>query len=352
MAPSKKHNSGKGVNKASAQGARKIPVQSALRPSPSNAPSLGAAYNAEVIRDAVPVSFRRPAPEAGTSGGGASSSSAARVYSQQGLPPEVTTGETSLEILREASKTSHLANEDLEEVQRFYYISEIPTFLPEETGTDSFVSSSPYWSVSLEMLRMGMRLPATHFVNDFLSRINRAPGQILPWGWFCLTAFQVACIRAEIFPSFELFLFMFGVCFKGALVQIFPFEERNFISGDPIRGSISRHLEAWFLVGSGSFDKKVPQDFVISGNAPRGDDFPCDINEYIRLRSCFPERVEKGVFLDEGLLAKAYVSPSPYPEGLMGKLFLNHHLPSLLSLSSFNKMFGFRRGSVPAGMPY
>ena len=149
----------------SQQGFGKSPAQGAFRPS-SNAPVSGAAYDAVVIRDAVPVSFRLPAPEAEMSGGGGSSSGASGVSSQQRPPPKVMTGETSLEILRVASKTSYLTNEDLEEVQRFYHIPEIPIFLPEETN--SFVSYSPYWSVSLEMFRMGMRLPATPFVNDFL----------------------------------------------------------------------------------------------------------------------------------------------------------------------------------------
>ena len=142
------------------------------------------------------------------------------------------------------------------------------------------------------MLRMGLRLPASVFVSSFLKAINRAPHQLMPWGWFCLTAFQVACSRANIIPTVDLFLFLFVVEFKGAAVSIYSQPGRKFTEGSPPKHNKSRWFDTWFLVGEGCFEDAVPRDFVTTGREPTGVVSYDVAFEASQVLSCFPYKVK------------------------------------------------------------
>ena len=95
-----------------------------------------------------------------------------------------------------------------------------------------------------------------------------------------------------------------------------------------------RWFDTWFLVGGGCFGDAVPRDFITTGREPTGVVSPEVAFEASQVLSCFPHRVRKAVFVDEELLAKAYISPVPYPEGHIGKFSLrvsvSHNTPSLI----------------------
>ena len=70
-----------------------------------------------------------------------------------------------------ASKTPRLKRRDLKTLSQFYHFHEdVTAILPRVK--DSYVTPSPYWVVNAEMLRLGLRLPASVFVSDFLIAIN------------------------------------------------------------------------------------------------------------------------------------------------------------------------------------
>ena len=238
--------SGKKTSRAPAQGeARKGVSRERSRVVPSNA---------LVIRDAVPVSSRPPS-QGMEENSGAPSYSAMEASNRRGLvqdrPAEPPLSDDKiLTFYRLASKTPRLKKRDLKTLSKFYHFHEdVAAILPR--AKDSYVTPSPFWVVNAEMLRMGLRLPASVFVSSFLKAINRAPHQLMPWGWFCLTAFQVACSRANIIPTVDLFLFLFVVEFKGAAVSIYSQPGRKFTEGSPPKHNKSRWFDTWFLVLEG-----------------------------------------------------------------------------------------------------
>lgn len=312
-------------NPKSGKKAKRGPSQGEARRGASQGRSRVVPLNAPVIRDAVPVSFRPPAQgvEVDVDNLPLSASMASNRRRGSQITPAGPSQPPLLEdrmltFYRLASKAPRLKKGDLRKVCQFYHVPEdVHTELP--TAKVSYLEPSPFWVVSAEMLRMGLRLPASVFVNNFLKAINRAPQQLMSWGWFCLTAFQVACSRVDVIPTVDLFLFFFIVKFRGSCVAIYPRPEKNFIEGGSVPSDRSRWFDTWFLVGEGGFEDAVPRDFVTTGREPIGVISHDVALEASQILSSFRYRVKKAVFLDEGLLAKAYVSHLPYPEGPAGK---------------------------------
>ncbi|GAA0172206.1 hypothetical protein LIER_26073 [Lithospermum erythrorhizon] len=76
-----------------------------------------------------------------------------------------------------------------------------------------------------------MRLPFSLFLNNLLTTINRAPGQLLPiGGWLNVTIFEVACRMCSIEPTISLSSALFSISHKSFQTKFSTLAKRNILA--------------------------------------------------------------------------------------------------------------------------
>ncbi|GAA0157003.1 hypothetical protein LIER_38386 [Lithospermum erythrorhizon] len=144
-----------------------------------------------------------------------------------------------------------------------------------------------YTPICWEFMNYGIRLPASTFINSVLTAIDRAPGQLGPFAWASLTAFQVVCLSVGVVPSLNLFSRIFNVAHTGALLHFHTRSGvRNMLyHGKPWKASPTRWHKYWFLTKDAFSDEGLK-----------------------KLEEGFPQTLALDVFCDPDVIVKAGLS--------------------------------------------
>ncbi|GAA0139513.1 hypothetical protein LIER_35101 [Lithospermum erythrorhizon] len=76
--------------------------------------------------------------------------------------------------------------------------------VPKEASNPTSQDTSLFW----EFFNYGLRPPVSSFVDEVLTTVDWAPGQLMSFLYLILTVFQVACLAVEVIPNVELFSVM------------------------------------------------------------------------------------------------------------------------------------------------
>ncbi|GAA0156737.1 hypothetical protein LIER_38334 [Lithospermum erythrorhizon] len=151
-----------------------------------------------------------------------------------------------------------------------------------------------------EFMNYGLRLRASPFVNSFLNAIRRAPGQLGPFAWAAVTAFQVGCLSVGVVPNVNLFARLFNVVHQDVLKFVHPRAgiKNMLYSEKPGKASPTR-WHKYFFFATNAFSDDVPHEFCT-------DYTTLDFEESDALDSEFEKLVEGDL-----LLAKTELAPTP-----------------------------------------
>ena len=176
-----------------------------------------------------------------------------------------------------ASQSTSLSRNDLLALAiHFKIMKPIATKLPSRGEHVSCPRFKDFYGVNVEMLRYGVRFPVHPFINFFLKRINRAPGQLLPKAWVALIGFLYGCHRSGLCPSEDLFSHLYRIEHLGWFTSIVSRDQLVFTKM-PSSNNERRMLGRWFFI-RGAFSSSVPQFWTSYSHAAHL--YPVDTNAY------------------------------------------------------------------------
>ncbi|GAA0166635.1 hypothetical protein LIER_21747 [Lithospermum erythrorhizon] len=129
----------------------------------------------------------------------------------------------TFEGFRKRTMNSLVAKGHLRHLREHYSISpKVQMRVPLEGESVDVPLEEGYTPVFWEFFNYGMRLRASPFFDSLLCTIGCAPGQLGPFAWATVMAFQVGCLSVGVVPSVNLFTRIFNVVHHGVLTYFHP----------------------------------------------------------------------------------------------------------------------------------
>ncbi|GAA0158125.1 hypothetical protein LIER_15230 [Lithospermum erythrorhizon] len=136
----------------------------------------------------------------------------------------------------------------------------------------------------LGVFNYGLRLRASPFIDSLLSTIGRPLGELGPFSWVTLTAFQVGYLSVGVAPNLNLFSKIFNVIHQGVLSYFYTGSGvKNMLDTEkPGKANPTRWHRYWFLVKD-AFSDDVPHHFSMDYTALNPEDFEETTIEFQKL---------------------------------------------------------------------